>query len=116
MMPTIINPEDMTYIQSDEGWSVRTVADAMYIGAPAMVARWWTLQPGAQIPAQTRGRAHEMFYVIRGTGRAVVDDQTFDVDDESVLWVEENETFYFVAGENGLEILQGYAPGDKSNG
>jgi mannose-6-phosphate isomerase-like protein (cupin superfamily) len=115
-MPTIINPHDMVETRSEQGWSVRTVADVRHIGAPAMVARWWIFNPGAIGPAQVRGEADEMLYVIRGTGQAVVDEQRFDLDGESVLWVEEGETYYFIAGETGLEILQGYAPGEAIHG
>lgn len=110
-MPTIIQPEEMPLTRSDQGWTVRTVADAQHIGSATMVARWWAFEPGARGPKQTRGKAEELFYIIRGGGKAVVDGQTFELDDESVLWVDEEETYYFVAGENGLEILQGYAPG-----
>lgn len=115
-MPTIIEPENMTNIQSGEGWSVKTIADATHIGTPAMVARWWTFQPGAQGPQQTRGKADELLYVIRGAGQALVNGQPYDLADECVLWVEENETYSFVAGEAGLEILQGYAPGGDTHG
>jgi mannose-6-phosphate isomerase-like protein (cupin superfamily) len=115
-MPTIISPQNMVETRSDQGWSVRTVADARHIGAAALVARWWTFDPSVIGPAQTRGAADELLYVIRGTGQAVVDDQRFDLNDESVLWVEAGETYYFIAGETGLEILQGYAPGEAING
>ena len=115
-MPTIINPQDMTETDSDSGWSVRTLADSVHFGTPAMVARWWTFQPGVEGPKQKRGKADEMLYVIRGKGQAVVEGQIFELDDECVLWVEEGETYYFVAGNGGLEILQGYAPGEENNG
>jgi quercetin dioxygenase-like cupin family protein len=114
-MPSIIYLEDMNIINSDAGWSMRTVAEASHIGFPAMVARWWTFQPGVQGPSQTRSTAEEMLYVIQGSGRAIVDGQTFELDEESVLWVEEGETYYFIAGKNGLEVLQGYAPGEANN-
>jgi quercetin dioxygenase-like cupin family protein len=114
-MPSIIKPEDMHESQSEEGWSVRTVADAEHLGAPAMVARWWTFNPGVQGPKHTRGKADQILYVIRGSGTAVVDGQTFELDDESVLWLEEDESYYFIAGQNGLEILQGIAPGGETN-
>jgi hypothetical protein len=29
-----------------------------------------------------------------------------------VLWVEPGEKYQFIAGPQGLEILQGYAPGE----
>ena len=114
-MPTIINPQDMQE-KRGEGWVCRTVADVQHIGASAMVGRWWSFQPGAEGPKQTRGAADELLYVIRGTGQAWVDGSLFDLDDESVLWVEEGETYCFLAGEDGLEILQGYAPGDEQHG
>jgi len=111
-MPTIINPQEMTEQISEAGWSVRTVADVQHLGAPAMVARWWVFQPGVAGPKQKHGAADEILYVIRGSGQAIVDSRVFELDEESVLWVEEGETYYFVAGEDGLEILQGYAPGE----
>ena len=109
-MPTIIHPEQMPQEHAPEGWSARTVADGHHIGTPAMVARWWTFQPGATGPKRTRGAADELLYVVRGSGQAIVDGQTFELTDESVLWVEEGETYQFIAGNDGLEILQGYAP------
>lgn len=115
-MPKIVNPDEMPETVADDGWTVRTVADAAAIGFPAMVARWWTFPPGTHGPMQKRGQADELLYVIRGSGKAVVDGQEFELDDESVLWVEEGEMYYFVAGNTGLEILQGYAPGDGQNG
>ena len=115
-MPEIIDFQEMTEPTTGPGWTMRRVADAAHIGAPVMVACWWIFQPGAHGPDQTRGKEEELLYVIRGSGQAEVDGQTFDLDDESVLWVEEGETYHFVAGENGLEILQGYAPGDEAHG
>jgi quercetin dioxygenase-like cupin family protein len=114
-MPSIIKPDDMNETQSETGWFVRTVADTQHLGAPAMVARWWTFKPGTEGPRQRRGKADEILYVVRGSGTAVVDGQMFDLDDESVLWLEEDESYYFIAGENGLEILQGSAPGGEAN-
>ena len=114
-MPKIIKPEEMQE-QSDIGWSVRTVADAPHIGFPAMVARWWTFAAGVKSPEQTRGAAHELHYIIRGTGLALVNGQRFELDEESVLWLEEGETYHFIAGDEGLEILQGYAPGEDNGG
>ena len=114
-MPSIIKPEDMQESHAESGWTVRTVTDTEHLGAPAMVARWWTFEPGVQGPERTRGDSDEILYVIRGTGTAVVNDQKFDLEDESVLWLEEDERYYVIAGEGGLEILQGYAPGGQDN-
>lgn len=112
-MPSIINPEEMQE-KSGDGWSVRTVTDAKHIGFPAMVAKWWTFDVGTKSPQETRGKLDELIYVIRGSGQAIVDGETFELNDESVLWLEEGETYHFIAGKDGLEILQGYAPGENN--
>lgn len=113
-MPKIIHSDDMQEASGD-GWIVRTVADASHIGFPAMVAKWWIFTAGQPGPEQTQGSDAELLYVIRGSGQAIVDGKVFELDDESVLWLEEGEVYHFVAGNNGLEILQGYARGE-SNG
>lgn len=112
-MPKIVNPDEMQEQKSDDGWSFRIVSDVSHIGFPAMLAKWWTFEPSATGPEQTRRKADELLYVIRGTGQAIVNEQVFELDDECVLWLEEGETYHFVAGNKGLEILQGIAPGDK---
>jgi glyoxylate utilization-related uncharacterized protein len=64
----------------------------------------------------TQEAAEQMLYVISGGGKAVVDGEDFALDTESVLWVEQGEQYQFVAGDAGLDILQGYAPGEDING
>ncbi|MCI0713002.1 MAG: AraC family ligand binding domain-containing protein [Chloroflexi bacterium] len=111
-MPVIINPDDMNVTRRGDGWVELTIADADKIGSPAMVARRWTLEPNAHGPLLTQGDAEQLLYVIRGSGTAVVDGEALELERESVLWVEPGETYQFVAGPHGLEILQGYAPGE----
>jgi quercetin dioxygenase-like cupin family protein len=110
-MPTVINADEIAS-HSGDGWRVLELADAASIGAPAMIARCWIFEPGAPGPEATLGQADQLLYVIRGSGQAIVDGQTFDLDRESVLWLEPGEHYHFVAGDDGLEILQGYAPGE----
>lgn len=109
-MPAIINPQSMPSEQG-EGWTKITLADTETIGAPAMVARRLALAPGATGPELVQGEVDQLLYVIRGSGRAVVNGEAFQLNEESVLWVEPGERYHFVAGQTGLEILQGYAPG-----
>lgn len=111
-MPIIINPEQTNVTRRGDGWQEITLADAHTIGAPAMVARRWLLDPGAQGPELIQGETDQLLYVIQGSGQAIVDDQTFSLSDESMLWLEPDEHYCFVAGPNGLDILQGYAPGE----
>jgi quercetin dioxygenase-like cupin family protein len=111
-MPIILNPEQTNVTRRGDGWQEITLADAQTIGAPAMVARRWKLDPGARGPELIQGQTDQLLYVIRGSGQAIVDGQTFLLNDESVLWLEPDEPYRFIAGPDGLEILQGYAPGE----
>ena len=111
-MPIIVNADETKVTRTGPGWTEVTLADAQNIGAPAMIACRWVIEPGAQGPELVQGEVDQLLYVIQGNGLAIVDGQEFPLDDESVLWVEPGERYHFVAGENGLEILQGYAPGE----
>lgn len=111
-MPIIINPDDMNVTRSGDGWVELTIADSEQIGAPAMIARRWTFEPNARGPLLTQGDTEQLLYVIRGSGTAVVDGEELSLEHESVLWVEPGEKYQFIAGPQGLEILQGYAPGE----
>jgi quercetin dioxygenase-like cupin family protein len=109
-MPVIVNSEVMQTKQGRD-WTEITLADAQTIGAPAMVARRWVLAPGATGPELVQGDVDQLLYVIRGSGLALVNGREFPLDEESLLWVEAGERYHFVGGDEGLEILQGYAPG-----
>ena len=110
-MPVIVNSGEMI-TRRGEGWIEITLADTQTIGAPAMVARRWVFESGAHGPELIQGNADQLLYVIRGSGKAIVNGEEFLLVDESVLWLEPGECYQFVGGENGLEILQGYAPGE----
>ena len=111
-MPVIVNSEEMI-TRRGEGWIEITLADTQTIGTPAMVARRWVFEPGAWGPKLVQGEVDQLLYVIRGSGKAIVNGEEFLLADESVLWLEPGERYQFVGGENGLEILQGYAPGEQ---
>jgi len=110
-VPKVFEPHEVP-TDKGQGWEVTTLADAASIGAPVMVARRWIFQPGARGPEATHGQVDQLLYVIRGSGTAVVDGKRMSLDEESVLWLEPGETYHFEAGEAGLEVLQGYAPGE----
>lgn len=109
-MPVIVNSEEMI-TRRGAGWTEITLADARIIGAPAMVARRWVFEPGAQGPELVQGDVDQLLYVIRGSGLALVNGEEFQLDEESVLWLEPGEHYCFIGSDDGLEILQGYAPG-----
>lgn len=111
-MPIVVNTEDTVVTRQGEGWMEITLADAEIIGNPAMVARRWILEPGAKGPEMIQGNTDQLLYVIKGSGRAIVNGEEMPLTCESVLWLEPGEQYQFIAGESHLEILQGYAPGD----
>ncbi len=110
-MPQAVYPEQMNVVAQGTGWRILGLADARVFGAPAMVARRWVLEPGARGPVTTQGDTDQLLYVIQGSGRAQVDDRVLPLEPESVLWVEPGETYRFEAGPEGLQVLQGFAPG-----
>jgi quercetin dioxygenase-like cupin family protein len=112
-MPIIVKAEETKTVRQGEGWKLIALADEATFGTPAMIARRWVLEPGARGPDLTHGDSDQLLYVIRGGGTAEVDGQALALSEESVLWLEPGEQYYFIGGEEGLEILQGYAPGDQ---
>jgi quercetin dioxygenase-like cupin family protein len=111
-MPIILNPEQMEVTHTDDGWTETTLADARSTGTAAMVARRWVLQPGIEGPERVHGDVDQLLYVMRGSGTVIVNGAEFPLGHESILWLEPGERYRFVAGPGGLEILQGYAPGE----
>lgn len=111
-MPIIVNPEEMIAHRQGEGWTEITLADGHTIGVPAMVARRWILKPGARGPERVHGEVEQLLYVIRGSGTAVVGTEHLPLEPETMLWLEPGDRYHFEAGDEGLEILQGYAPGE----
>ena len=110
-MPVIIQAQEVTVLRQGEGWREVGLADATTFGEQAMTARRWSFEPGASGPELVHGRTDQLLYVIRGGGTAEVDGQIFPLSEESVLWLEPGERYQFVAGDEGLEILQGIVEG-----
>ena len=110
-MTTVLNPEEVKVIEQGDGWRMLGLADGELFGVPAMIARRWIMEAGANGPELVLGDHDQLLYVIRGGGQAIVDGETYDLAAESILWLEPGERYRFGAGPTGLEILQGYAPG-----
>lgn len=109
-MPNLVSSEDMVVTNRGEGRRELTLADAQTFGAAAMIARRWIFEPGARGPQWQHGDADQLLFVIRGSGQAIVNGEALDLPEESMLWLEPGESYQFVAGADGLEILQGHAP------
>lgn len=111
-MPIILNTDGTRLYRQGAGWAATTLADKGTIGVPALVARRWTFEPGAEGPWTTHGEVDQLIYVISGSGLARVNAISYPLQPESVLWLEPGDIYRFEAGPDGMEILQGYAPGE----
>ena len=116
-MPVILQAEETTVIREGDGWQEIALADTNTFGTEAMIARRWVLEPNRRGPEMVHGPTDQLLYVIQGAGTAVVDNQPLALTEECILWLEPGETYQFIAGEAGLDILQGYAvfEGDNMN-
>ena len=104
--------EEMKVTDQGEGWLQYTVADAQIMGAPVISAKLWKLEPGAKLPERTQDSVERIFIVVSGSGTAFVGPDKFDLAPEGMLWLEEGDTYWFEAGDDGLELMENYAPGD----
>ena len=112
-MPVIVNPAEKNEAVENhgDGWAIRRIAGRELFAGPAMAAFHWSLEPHVSGPQFEHGDYDEMFYVITGSGTAVIGGRRLALEAESLLWLETGDSGHFEAGEQGLEILQGYAPG-----
>ena len=108
-MPIVVQAKETKLISHGKGWQEIGLADSHTFGADAMIARRWLFEPEAEGPERTHGQEDQLLYVIRGSGTAVVNGESLSLIEESVLWLEPGEIYHFVAGKDGLDILQGYA-------
>lgn len=112
-MPIIVKPDDMPTKRSGDGWQEIALTGGDVTSDSAMVARRWSLQPNARGPRVSHSHDTEEFlYVIMGSGVALVGSERLPLEHETVLWLEPGDSYQLEAGEDGLEILQGYAPGE----
>lgn len=110
-MPIFVNPDESRIHRQGEGWVEFTLADDETIGVNAITARRWSFEPGVVGPQLEHGDAEQMIYVISGGGVALVNEDTLPLTTETMLWLEPGDRYQFKSGEQGLEILQGFAPG-----
>jgi quercetin dioxygenase-like cupin family protein len=111
-VPIILKPEIMETEINREGWTKTTLADHKTIGTAAIAAQRWSFEPLAIGPEQKHGDTDQLLYIISGDGMVRVNGESLPLEKETMLWLEDDDVYQFYAGEFGLEVLQGYAPGE----
>lgn len=111
-MPIILNPELMQTKTTGNGWTKTILADRHTIGTSAIVAQRWSFEPLALGPEHRHDSTDQLIYIISGSGMAQVNGDRLPLEKETVLWLEQGDVYQFIAGEYGLEVLLGYAPGE----
>jgi len=104
--------EEMELLDQGDGWVKYNVADAEVMGAPVISAKLWKLEPGAKLPERIQDSVERIFIVVSGSGNAFVGTEQFALAPEGMLWLEEGDTYWFEASDDGLELMENYAPGD----
>lgn len=110
-MPVIIESDVMKVIQKEDGWIETTLADSRLINGLGMVARRWSFKPGTRTHEIQHGDHDEMLFVLAGSGIAQVGSQVLSLEPETLVWLEPGDRYFIQASVEGLEILQGIAPG-----
>jgi quercetin dioxygenase-like cupin family protein len=110
-VPIILPPEILETETESKSWTKTTLADDKSIGTSAIAAFRWSFKPMAMGPENKHGDADQLLYVISGNGTVRVNGDSLPLEKETLLWLEQGDVYQFYAGEDGLEILQGYAPG-----
>jgi len=108
-MPTIFEPKDLPVTEKNSA-NIATLANRAMLGADALQVERVMLDAGAKSSTFESIDPERFIYVIRGNGQAYVGEQSFPLDVESMLWLEQNDTFYLEAGADGLEVLLCRAP------
>ena len=111
-MPVILKPEGMEIQTTGDGWTKTILADHKTIGTSALTAKRWSFEPLASGPEQVHSDTDQLLYVISGSGTVRANNETLPLEKETVLWLEQGDVYQFFAGEDGLEVLQGYAQGE----
>ena len=111
-MPTIFQPKDLPVTEKN-GVNIATLANRAMLGSNALQVERIRLETSVKSSMFKAADAERFVYVIRGNGRAYVSEQAFQLDAESMLWLEKDDTCYLEANTGGLEVLLCHAPGNE---
>lgn len=108
-MPKIFEPNDLP-ARDERGAAYTTLANPAMVGTDALQVERVDLEAGKKTEPFNAVDAERFLYVIRGAGQAQVENETFPLTQESMLWIEPGESFTVEAGEEQLEVLLCRAP------
>jgi len=108
-MPTIFEPNNLP-VRNETGATYTTLANRAMLGADALQVERVTLDAGKSSEPANAVEAERFLYVIQGSGQAQIENETFPLSTESMLWLESGDTFTLEAGTEGLEVLVCRAP------
>ena len=108
-MPTIFEPKDLP-IDEKTGVKIATLANQAMLGTDALQVKRITLSANSKSESFDAENMERFVYVISGKGQAQVGNEFFQLEAESVLWLEKTDSFRFETEANELELLLCYAP------
>lgn len=108
-MPTIFEPKDVP-VTKKNGTRITELANGAMLGTNALQVERIELEAEAKTSLFEAADAERFVYVIRGKGQASVGEQEYQLEAESVIWLEKADTFYLEAGADSLEVLLCRAP------
>ena len=112
-MPTIFEPKNLP-IDEKMGVKIATLANQAMLGTDALQVKCITMDANSKSESFDAENMERFIYVIRGKGQAQVENKSFSLEAESVLWLEKTDSFHFETEANELELLLCYAPvGEK---
>ena len=73
-------------------------------GARAFAMRYFTVEPGAHIPAHKHPYEHEIF-VVKGSMKVRIGEKTYEVKEGNFIFIPPNAVHEYWAGDSGVEFL-----------
>lgn len=108
-MPMIFDSSDLP-VRAINGVRTATLADPGMLGTDALQVERIQLEAGAQTATFPAVDSERFVYVIRGKGQAQVGEKVFPLEEESVFWLDKEDSFHLESGATGLEVLLCHAP------
>ena len=108
-MPNIFETKDLSALKRNNV-NIATLANRAMLGTDALLVEHVMLEANARSAIFESGEPERFLFVLRGSGEGHVNEQTFPLEPESVLWLEAGESFTLEAGADGLDILFCRAP------